>query len=153
MNHSQKEITKLHEQVSHLYTVIKQLSEYVGWQDVKNHHLPLDTASLIQRSQSVQPHSYSASNSESVKKNNSEENYYLLNQHKDILVDDESVQTLSVSDNNSSQRSEVISCDEQVHRLTAQLTAAYYRIASLEEQLLAIRNRVESSNNGFYQCQ
>lgn len=53
--------------------------------------------------------------------------------HKDILVDDNS----STSSANSS--SETLSPDTQIRRLTAQLTAAYNRIAALEEQLLTYR--------------
>lgn len=53
--------------------------------------------------------------------------------HKDILVDDNS----SSSSANSS--SENLSPDTQIRRLTAQLTAAYNRIAALEEQLLTYR--------------
>lgn len=150
MNDTQKEITKLHEQISQLCMIIKELSEYVGWQDINNFNLPFDSPSIMRLSKSYRKngnHSYSNG-----LKENSDlgDNLYLLNQHKDILVDDESVHS-SVSDN--SQNSNMISCEEQVHRLTAQLTAAYYRIASLEEQLLAIRNNMETSDNDFYQCQ
>ena len=53
--------------------------------------------------------------------------------HKDILVDDNS----STSSANSS--SDNLSPDTQIRRLTAQLTAAYNRIAALEEQLLTYR--------------
>ena len=150
MNDPYKEITKLHEHVSQLYIVLKELSEYVGWEDIGNLNLPLDSSSKMKAakfSQTQANHPYG----NGLKQNrNSGDNLYLLNQHKDILVDDESVHS-SVSDN--SQHSEAISCEEQVHRLTAQLTAAYYRIASLEEQLLAIRKNMESGENGFYQCQ
>lgn len=55
-------------------------------------------------------------------------------EHKDILVDNDNDWT------NSHQNSEKgISADIQVQRLTAQLTAAYNRIAALEEQLLSRR--------------
>jgi hypothetical protein len=55
-------------------------------------------------------------------------------EHKDVLLDGNSDFT------NSHQNSEkTISADIQVQRLTAQLTAAYNRIAALEEQLLARR--------------
>ena len=53
--------------------------------------------------------------------------------HKDVLVDDNS----STSSANSN--SENLSPDTQIRRLTAQLTAAYNRIAALEEQLLTYR--------------
>ena len=150
MNDTHQEITKLHEQVSQLYIVLKELSEYVGWEDISNLNLPFDSSSRMKVSKSS-PKNGNYYRSGGLKQNrNSGDNLYLLNQHKDVLVDDESVHS-SVSDN--SQHAEIISCEEQVHRLTAQLTAAYYRIASLEEQLLAIRQNMETGENGFYQCQ
>ena len=66
-------------------------------------------------------------------------------------MDDESVRACGYD--NPNKHSESISCEEQVHRLTAQLTAAYYRIASLEEQLLAIRSGMETGEDDLYQCQ
>ena len=151
MNDAQKEITKLHEQVSQLYIVVKELSEYVGWQDMSNLNLPLDSHSIMKLSPTSHQNGSNSPKQGLKPKHHLGESLYLLNQHKDVLVDDESIHA-SVSDN-SSQHSEVISCEEQVHRLTAQLTAAYYRIASLEEQLLAIRNNMEIGDNSFYQCQ
>jgi len=53
--------------------------------------------------------------------------------HKDILVDDNS------SSSSTSSSSDNLSPDTQIRRLTAQLTAAYNRIAALEEQLLTYR--------------
>lgn len=53
--------------------------------------------------------------------------------HKDILVDDNSSSSTASSGN------ENFSPDTQIRRLTAQLTAAYNRIAALEEQLLTYR--------------
>jgi hypothetical protein len=54
-------------------------------------------------------------------------------EHKDILVD---------SDYSNLERQQMepsLSQDIQIQRLTAQLTAAYHRIAALEDQLLAAR--------------
>ena len=57
--------------------------------------------------------------------------------HKDVLVDSNDF------DSNSHQASEKeLSPEIQIKRLTAQLTAAYNRIAALEEQLLARRFHV-----------
>lgn len=56
--------------------------------------------------------------------------------HKDVLVDSTNV---SLGRSGSDQP---LSPEVQIQRLTAQLTAAYNRIAALEEQLLA--NRVHS---------
>lgn len=54
-------------------------------------------------------------------------------EHKDILVDS------SHSDLERQSIETHLSQDIQIQRLTAQLTAAYNRIAALEEQLLAVR--------------
>ncbi|MEL6462629.1 MAG: hypothetical protein AAFQ91_31130 [Cyanobacteria bacterium J06621_15] len=54
-------------------------------------------------------------------------------EHKDILVDDVFL------DANSETGDKHITPDIQIQRLTAQLTAAYNRIAALEEQLLMKR--------------
>ncbi|MGF1499722.1 MAG: hypothetical protein ACFB8W_23290 [Elainellaceae cyanobacterium] len=55
--------------------------------------------------------------------------------HKDILVED------GFSDADSMRSDHRLSPEVQTQRLTAQLTAAYNRIAALEEQLLARRVR------------
>jgi hypothetical protein len=56
-----------------------------------------------------------------------------LFEHKDILLEGEHV------DSHLPIAPKVISPEVQIQRLTAQLTAAYNRIAALEEQLLARR--------------
>lgn len=150
MNDTHKEITKLHEQVSQLYLVVKKLSEYVGWQDISYLNLSSESHPSLKLSSASHRHNHHLSEPRSNSKHNGGDSMYLLNQHKDVLADDDLVHG-SFSDN--IQHSEAISCEEQVHRLTAQLTAAYYRIASLEDQLLAIRNSMETGENGFYQCQ
>ncbi|MGA9378401.1 MAG: hypothetical protein WBV73_06485 [Phormidium sp.] len=53
--------------------------------------------------------------------------------HKDILIDN------SYSDSNTANREKELGPEIQIQRLTAQLTAAYNRIAALEEQLLSKR--------------
>lgn len=55
-------------------------------------------------------------------------------EHKDVLVDGKNG-IGSAHQNNEN----ALSADIQIQRLTAQLTAAYNRIAALEEQLLARR--------------
>lgn len=54
-------------------------------------------------------------------------------EHKDILIDDEYIETIYYSQESS------LTADIQIQRLTAQLTAAYNRIAALEEKLLSQR--------------
>lgn len=62
-------------------------------------------------------------------------------EHKDILTDDREINTLV-----SSEGEVIVSRDLQVRRLTAQLTAAYNRIAALEEQLMACRRSSKTSS-------
>jgi uncharacterized coiled-coil protein SlyX len=54
--------------------------------------------------------------------------------HKDILSDEDD--NLSFWD---LQNEQPLTAEIQIHRLTAQVTAAYHRIAALEEQLMAQR--------------
>jgi hypothetical protein len=64
------------------------------------------------------------------------QNYGILDgmmDHKDILLDD------SYFDKNSQNLEKELTSEIQIQRLTAQLTAAYNRIAALEEQLLSRR--------------
>jgi hypothetical protein len=53
--------------------------------------------------------------------------------HKDILMDS------VYPDRDMANEETTLSSEVQIQRLTAQLTAAYNRIAALEEQLLAVR--------------
>lgn len=54
--------------------------------------------------------------------------------HKDVLSDD------AYLDGESSSTTRTLSPEIQIQRLTAQLTAAYNRIAALEEQIMAYRS-------------
>lgn len=54
-------------------------------------------------------------------------------EHKDVLVDGDTLET------GSSSKERQLSPEIQIQRLTAQLTAAYGRIAALEEQLISHR--------------
>lgn len=54
-------------------------------------------------------------------------------EHKDVLVDG------ALSDGSSQNGERQLAPEIQIQRLTAQLTAAYNRIAALEEQLLSQR--------------
>ena len=53
--------------------------------------------------------------------------------HKDVLLDS------NTPDNSGQNGEKILSPEIQIQRLTAQLTAAYNRIAALEEQLLSHR--------------
>lgn len=54
-------------------------------------------------------------------------------EHKDVLADDD------YFEKDAKNKERLLSPELQIQRLTAQLTAAYNRIAALEEQLLAQR--------------
>ena len=54
-------------------------------------------------------------------------------EHKDVLMDGDGVESMTQTPER------LMSPELQIQRLTAQLTAAYNRIAALEEQLLARR--------------
>lgn len=54
-------------------------------------------------------------------------------EHKDVLIDS------TYPESDSQQGDRVLAPEVQIQRLTAQLTAAYNRIAALEEQLLSRR--------------
>ena len=58
----------------------------------------------------------------------------LISEHKDVLLDSDCITSEQPSDRE-------LSPEIQLRRLTAQLTAAYNRIAALEEQLVAKRVR------------
>ena len=139
MSDRKQEIANLERKVTQLYDVIKKMAEYMGWNEIET-LLSSDTDLSDNTPQKEKfAHLQIVNNS-----------HYTTNNHKDILIDDTYIHAeLS----NYSQTDNNISCEEQVHRLTAQLTAAYHRIASLEDQLLAIRNPGETSRKGFYHAQ
>lgn len=158
MTDKQQDLKKIHKRIGQIYLMVKQLAEHVGWQGIDNSHMSLDNDLTNLTSQQMDLLNQSSSDSFQPSTFNgregfSSEHHQLLNNHKDILVDDNSLQTSfsgsysSVSDNVN------ISSEEQVNRLTAQLTAAYYRIACLEEQLLAFRNDLAHRDDDFYRLQ
>ena len=123
MDTVQKQIIILSHKVDALYQVIEQLSSKVS-----------DSLSEIrQMSHPETEASWSAANG----RPQGYQSKSLLGsvmEHKDVLSDGSNEMS------NSHQNSEkTLSADIQVQRLTAQLTAAYNRIAALEEQLLARR--------------
>ena len=122
MDTLQVQISELRTKIDSLYQVVEQVNERVQ-------------ALSSQKSSDRSLESYSlpnfASNLSNLNESHRDEEYQLT--HKDILVDDNS------STNTASSGSENFSPDTQIRRLTAQLTAAYNRIAALEEQLLTYR--------------
>ena len=122
MNTLQVQISELRDKIDSLHELIEQISEQVK-------------ALSNQQSSNRSQESYSlpnfASGSASTHSPSGDGEYQLT--HKDILVDDNS----STSSANSG--GDNFAPDTQIRRLTAQLTAAYNRIAALEEQLLTYR--------------
>lgn len=122
MDGLQKQIIDLNNKVDSLYQVVEQLSSQIsGFLAAKEQ----DGGSNSEQSanatsrQQYSPPSYQRDN--------------ISMEHKDILI--ESTTWGSTEQNYDNTMSPEI----QIRRLTAQLTAAYNRIAALEEQLLAKR--------------
>ena len=115
------QITMLNQKMDALFQAIEELSRQVSnaMAEVRatSHHTP----------PSRERESYSEPPSR---------HHHILDEiatHKDILLDS------NTPEMSSSNGDRVMSPELQIQRLTAQLTAAYNRIAALEEQLLARR--------------
>lgn len=123
MDTLQIQISELNQRVEQLYKLVERISRQVNALTPENRQ-PSDSNlhSLSSISSILSPSSSSY-----------EENDCSI-VHKDILVDDNSSKNNSVS-----AKEQELAPDIQIRRLTAQLTAAYNRIAALEEQLLARR--------------
>jgi hypothetical protein len=123
MDAVQKQIIALSHKIDALYQVIDQLSCKVSESLVEIRQMPRQDNDTPSSAGQLRPYGYQSSS--------------LLDsvmEHKDVLIDGRSDFA------NSHQNSEnALSSDIQIQRLTAQLTAAYNRIAALEEQLLARR--------------
>ncbi|MBE9125925.1 hypothetical protein IQ257_12480 [Coleofasciculus sp. LEGE 07092] len=123
MDTAQQQIVGLSHKVDSLYQIIDQLSHQVSECVLAIRQIPPSGSNPSSLGVNERPYTYhSPSLLDSVM------------EHKDILIDSnsESINSHQNSDN-------VLSADVQVQRLTAQLTAAYNRIAALEEQLLVRR--------------
>ena len=123
MDALQTQISELNQKVDQLHNLIERISAQVNVLTAENNHR-IDSSSY-----SLPVISPLMSNSSS---SYAERDNFLT--HKDILVDDKNEQN-SIN----STKEQDLSPDIQIRRLTAQLTAAYNRIAALEEQLLACR--------------
>lgn len=114
-----QQVVALSSKVDALYEVIRQLTGKLS------EHLPDEVFSDPNDAESRQEYRFQVSPSKSHREKSLE--------HKDVLMDDEYIETSYHS------REPTLTADLQIQRLTAQLTAAYNRIAALEEQLLAKR--------------
>lgn len=123
MDAVQKQIVALSHKIDALYQMIDQLSCKVSDSLSEIKQMPRQETNPFSSAGQFRSHGYqSPSLLDSVM------------EHKDVLIDGKN------EFSNSHQNSEnALSADIQVQRLTAQLTAAYNRIAALEEQLLARR--------------
>ncbi len=72
------------------------------------------------------------------------------NEHKDILQDPSEKNGYKMFSHYFYQEDENVSYEDKIQRLTAQLTAAYHRIAILEEKLIARRQQTETRQQSFY---
>lgn len=123
MDAVQKQIIALSHKIDTLYQIIDQLNGKISESMSEIKQASRQEISTSALSMSLRPNSYhSPSLLDSVM------------DHKDVLSDSKS--DLTSSHQNSEN---TLSADIQVQRLTAQLTAAYNRIAALEEQLLSRR--------------
>jgi TolA-binding protein len=120
MDTLQKQITVMDSKIDTLYQLIEQL----------NHNLSQVVTEVKAPNQGL---SYTTSGSSNGRYYQSHRHSDPSMEHKDVLVDNQGSEA-------SIQGGErTLSPEIQIQRLTAQLTAAYNRIAALEEQLLAQR--------------
>lgn len=123
MDAVQKQIIALSHKIDALYQIIDQLNGKVSESLTEIKQRPRQDSDSFAATGQLRTHAYqSPSLLDSVM------------EHKDVLIDSKSELTNSHPNNENT-----LSADIQVQRLTAQLTAAYNRIAALEEQLLARR--------------
>jgi len=121
MDSVKNQVNGLNDKIDTLYQLVEQLNEKMGeiLLEIKQ-STPKDTDPFIGRVGERQSYSSLTRVDAALA-------------HKDILIDN------SYSDFNSATREKELGPEIQIQRLTAQLTAAYNRIAALEEQLLAKR--------------
>jgi uncharacterized coiled-coil protein SlyX len=123
MEKLQQQITELNCKMDKLQQIVERLSFQLS-----------ELGSEAQYQSHQENQSFSSINQIIPKHNSHSNSLKAVMEHKDILFDG------SDWENGMQQKSEQTLAPEiQIRRLTAQLTAAYNRIAALEEQLLARR--------------
>ncbi|MGY6530514.1 MAG: hypothetical protein ACXITR_11365 [Cyanobacterium sp.] len=151
MTVQRQEIWQLNQKIEQLYTIVKQLGNQIGWEGVE------DLCFSVQNNEdfelvndfTARQQDFNLEQIESEEMLGAESDLEShQDNHKDVLVDKEQQKPRRFPIN--SHLEDDISCEDQVQRLTAQLTAAYHRIASLEDQLLANRGIRENGQNSFY---
>ena len=144
MDKLQRQIMELNYKVNRLSQIVERISKHINFSNDEiletressphfNSHLT-DASSLDNMFANFSDNPYHQP---------SENNLPMIIGHKDIIDDEESSHQ-EAHDYSKSPSEQDMSCELQVQRLTAQLTAAYHRIAALEEQLLAKRNQNQS---------
>jgi chaperonin cofactor prefoldin len=117
----------LQEQVGSLNVKVDALQQTV--EDIKN-----QTAEVVSQLKSVMGDRSSFPTGSNVGRYSFQSRSFEMEmEHKDVLSD------FSYPESDSQSGERTLSPEVQIQRLTAQLTAAYNRIAALEEQLLAKR--------------
>jgi uncharacterized coiled-coil protein SlyX len=119
----QQQIVELDGKVEQLYKLVERICDRLNASEQDKHR-------ALENNLTQLPETKSYMVSESGRKH-----FQAIAEHKDILIDDR-YERSTTHDNNSEHN---FSSDLQIRRLTAQLTAAYNRIAALEEQLLDCR--------------
>ncbi|MGD2180008.1 hypothetical protein [Lusitaniella coriacea] len=128
MSDCQREIATINRKVDDLYVMVERLSQQIDELLLNIQHKAVSDAEQFERVLQIQPHPLPQHN-----------NVDEAMRHKDILLDSRDWENPTAVEKENS-----LSSDLQIRRLTAQVTAAYNRIAALEEQLLTRRIRTES---------
>jgi len=122
MDRLENHIITLEQKVDRLYAVVEHLTQRLD----ESMQMPNNTSNS----------SHSSIEQESVRENTDPHHRgcSAMMGHKDVLLDDDANTSRTTASDG-----ETVSPEIQIRRLNTQLTAAYNRIAALEEQLLAQR--------------
>lgn len=122
MDGIQQQIVNLNNKIDQLHTIVEHLSQQVSALVTETQQATISEEEPI----NLQPLISSGVVNSSL--------YSSIMEHKDILLDNSNKNNKTTPNHETT-----LSADIQIRRLTAQLTAAYNRIAALEEQLLTYR--------------
>ncbi|WP_071518475.1 hypothetical protein [Geitlerinema sp. PCC 9228] len=129
MDSLQVQVTNLSRKVDALYQITEQLSQQMSEilaERPSHQHASVQATPNTQISTVEEPATQQSARNSST---------HLFDEYKDILLEE-----TSDLEGGYHQGDRAITPEIQVQRLTAQLTAAYNRIAVLEEQLLSLRH-------------
>jgi len=122
MDRLENHIITLEQKIDRLYAVIEHLTNR------------LDESLQMSQSTSNSSENAAVNGFSEEKLDTNHRSFNAMMAHKDVLVDDETNTSRTTASDG-----EEVSSEIQIRRLNTQLTAAYNRIAALEEQLLAQR--------------